>query len=122
MILKLRRICFFFAHDKIGVYAEMGILSPVTDFIPMEELEPYMDMTIKAATYQDVVYQLPVYYETLLFMYNKRYMKEEEVRRLRRSFIPIWRRIQREAIMGLWSSIVRLITARGGFMVSGDIS
>lgn len=57
----------------------MGILSPVTDFIPMEELEPYMDMTIKAATYQDMVYQLPVYYETLLFMYNKRYMKEEEV-------------------------------------------
>ena len=70
---------YFFAHDKIGVYAEMGILSPVTDFIPMEELEPNMDMTIKAATYQDVVYQLPVYYETLLFMYNKRYMKEEEV-------------------------------------------
>lgn len=72
---------YFFAHDKIGVYAEMGILSPVTDFIPREELEPYMDMTIRAATYQDVVYQLPVYYETLLFMYNKRYMKEEEVPR-----------------------------------------
>lgn len=72
---------YFFAHDKIGVYAEMGILSPVTDFIPREELDPYMDMTIRAATYQDVVYQLPVYYETLLFMYNKRYMKEEEVPR-----------------------------------------
>lgn len=72
---------YFFAHDKIGVYAEMGILSPVTDFIPGEELDPYMDMTIRAATYQDVVYQLPVYYETLLFMYNKRYMKEEEVPR-----------------------------------------
>lgn len=72
---------YFFAHDKIGVYAEMGILSPITDFIPREELDQYMDMTIKAATYQDVIYQLPVYYETLLFMYNRRYMKEEEVPR-----------------------------------------
>lgn len=72
---------YFFAHDKIGVYAEMGILSPITDFIPREDLDDYMDMTIRAASYQDVIYQLPVYYETLLFMYNKRYMKEDEVPR-----------------------------------------
>lgn len=70
---------YFFAHDKIGVYAEMGILSPVTDFIPEQELQQYMDMTLKAASYQGQIYQLPVYYETLLFLYNKRYMKEEEV-------------------------------------------
>lgn len=70
---------YFFAHDKIGVYAEMGILSPITDFIPEQELQQYMDMTLKAATYQGQIYQLPVYYETLLFLYNKRYMKEEEV-------------------------------------------
>lgn len=113
---------YFFAHDKIGVYAEMGILSPVTDFIPMEELEPYMDMTIKAATYQDVVYQLPVYYETLLFMYNKRYMKEEEVPQTTEELYSYMEENTKGAIMGLWSSIVRLITARGGFMVSGDIS
>mgnify|MGYP000405794325 CR=1 FL=1 len=30
---------YFFAHDKIGVYAEMGILSPITDIIPAEELD-----------------------------------------------------------------------------------
>lgn len=70
---------YFFAHDKIGVYAEMGILSPITDFIPTEELDQYMDMTLQAATYQEQIYQLPVYYETLLFMYNKRYMKETQV-------------------------------------------
>ena len=28
---------YFFAHDKIGVYAEMGILAPITDIIPKEE-------------------------------------------------------------------------------------
>ena len=27
---------YFFAHDKIGVYAEMGILAPITDIIPKE--------------------------------------------------------------------------------------
>ena len=24
---------YFFAHDKLGVYAEMGILAPITDFV-----------------------------------------------------------------------------------------
>lgn len=62
---------YFFAHDKIGVYAEMGILSPITDMIPAEELDAYMDNTIEAATYKGTVYQLPIYYETLLFMYNR---------------------------------------------------
>ena len=70
---------YFFAHDKIGVYAEMGILSPITDIIPAEELDAYMDNTIEAATYKGTVYQLPIYYETLLFMYNRLYMKAEEV-------------------------------------------
>lgn len=70
---------YFFAHDKIGVYAEMGILAPITDIIPEAELEVYMDATIEAATYKDVVYQLPIYYETLLFMYNRLYMDDSEV-------------------------------------------
>ena len=70
---------YFFAHDKIGVYAEMGILAPITDIIPKEELNVYMDNTLEAATYKGEIYQLPVYYETLLFMYNRRYMKDDEV-------------------------------------------
>ena len=70
---------YIFAHDKIGVYAEMDILAPITDIIPEEELESYMDNTIKAATYKDEIYQLPLYYETLLFMYNRLYMDETEV-------------------------------------------
>ena len=70
---------YFFAHDKIGVYAEMGILAPITDIIPKEELNDYMDMTLEAATYKGDIYQLPIYYETLLFMYNRLYMADEEV-------------------------------------------
>ena len=67
---------YFFAHDKIGVYAEMDILAPITDIIPKEELDVYMDNTLEAATYKGEIYQLPVYYETLLFMYNRLYMKD----------------------------------------------
>lgn len=70
---------YFFAHDKIGVYAEMGILAPITDFLPEDVFKNYMDVTVQAATYKGAVYQLPIYYETLLFMYNKAYMKTEEV-------------------------------------------
>lgn len=70
---------YFFAHDKIGVYAEMGILAPITDFIDEETLNQYLLMTIEAATYKGEVYQLPLYFETLLFMYNRLYMSDDEV-------------------------------------------
>ena len=70
---------YFFAHDKIGVYAEMGILAPITDFIDEETLNQYLPMTIEAATYKGEVYQLPLYFETLLYMYNRLYMSDDEV-------------------------------------------
>lgn len=70
---------FIFAHDKIGVFAEMGILAPVGPLLPEGALEDYLPMTISAGTYRDTLYQLPLYFETLLFMYNRRYMQDEEV-------------------------------------------
>lgn len=70
---------YFFAHDKIGVCAEMGILAPITDFIDEETLNQYLPMTIEAATYKGEVYQLPLYFETLLYMYNRLYMSDDEV-------------------------------------------
>lgn len=71
---------YFFAHDKIGVYAEMGILAPVTDLIDRETLDgSYVKMTLDAAAYKGELYQLPVYFETLLFLYNRLYMPDEKV-------------------------------------------
>lgn len=70
---------YFFAHDKIGVYAEMGMLAPITDFVAQDKLDKYMDVTLSAAQYKGTLYQLPIYYETLLFMYNKALMSESEV-------------------------------------------
>ena len=70
---------YFIAHDKLGVYAEMGILAPITDFIAPTVLQGYLPMTVAAASYKGEVYQLPLYFETLLFMYNRRYMDDDEV-------------------------------------------
>lgn len=70
---------FIFAHDKVGVFAEMGILAPIQPLLAEGALENYLPMTLAAVTYKDTLYQLPLYFETLLFMYNRRYMQDEEV-------------------------------------------
>ena len=70
---------FLFAHDKVGVFAEMGILAPVAPLLEDGTLDAFLPMTIDAATYKGTLYQLPLYFETLLFMYNRRYMRDEEV-------------------------------------------
>ena len=70
---------YLFAHDKLGVYAEMGILSPITDFISRDELSDYIPLTLSSSEYKGELYQLPIYFETLLFVYNKKYMGEEEI-------------------------------------------
>ena len=70
---------FLFAHDKIGVFAEMGILAPMAPLLEDGTLDAFLPMTIDAATYKGTLYQLPLYFETLLFMYNRRYMRDEEV-------------------------------------------
>lgn len=62
---------FFYAQDSVGIFAEMGILAPITDLISDTDLADLLPMTLAAGTYKDVKYQLPVYFETLLFMYNK---------------------------------------------------
>lgn len=67
---------FFFAHDKTGLFAEMGILSPITDFISKDDLSSFIPMTVNAGTYKGKLYQLPIYFETQMFMYNKKLMKE----------------------------------------------
>ena len=70
---------FLFAHDKIGVFAEMGILAPIAPLLGEGGTEDFLPMTVTAASYQGTLYQLPLYFETLLFMYNRRYMADEDV-------------------------------------------
>ncbi len=70
---------YLFAHDKVGLFSEIGILAPITDFISIEELDDFFPFTLDAATYKDELYQLPLYFETLLFMYNKDRLSADEV-------------------------------------------
>lgn len=70
---------FLFAHDKIGVFAEMGILAPIAPLLGEGGTEDFLPMTVTAASYQGTLYQLPLYFETLLFMYNRRYMADEDI-------------------------------------------
>lgn len=62
---------YFYAHDSLGMLVGMGILAPITDVISEGDEADLLPMTVKAGTYQDTQYMLPVYFETLLFMYNK---------------------------------------------------
>jgi len=65
---------YFWAHDKVGVFAAMDILAPVNEIIDTSELSDMLPMSVLAGTYEEKLYQLPVYFETLLFMYNKSLM------------------------------------------------
>jgi len=62
---------YLFAHDSLGSFAEMGILEPIGSLISADKEADLLPMTIEAATYKGEQYLMPVYYETLLFMYNK---------------------------------------------------
>lgn len=67
---------YFFAHDKLGTFAQLGILAPITEFVSPEDLADLLPMTIEASTYQSEIYELPIYFETQMFMYNKALMSE----------------------------------------------
>lgn len=62
---------YLFAHDSIGMYAAMGITAPVSDILSEEALSDLLPMTREACTYDGKLYQVPVYFETLLLLYNK---------------------------------------------------
>lgn len=62
---------YMYAHDSLGTFVEMGVLAPITDVIEESVYSDMLPMTLKAGNYKDSQYLMPVYFETLLFMYNK---------------------------------------------------
>ena len=62
---------YMYAHDSLGTFVEMGVLAPITDVVEKSVYSDMLPMTLKAGQYKGEQYLLPVYYETLLFMYNK---------------------------------------------------
>jgi arabinogalactan oligomer/maltooligosaccharide transport system substrate-binding protein len=62
---------YMYAHDSLGMFVEMGALAPITDVIDETVYLDMLPMTLKAGNYKDTQYLMPVYFETLLFIYNK---------------------------------------------------
>lgn len=62
---------YMYAHDSLGTFVEMGVLSPITDVVSEDVYQDMLPMTVEAGQYKGEQYLLPIYYETLLFMYNK---------------------------------------------------
>ena len=62
---------YMYAHDSLGTFVEMGVLSPLSDIAGEEVYADMLPMTQEAGLYKGEQYLLPVYFETLLFMYNK---------------------------------------------------
>lgn len=62
---------YMYAHDSLGMFVEMGALAPLADVIDKKVYADMLPMTLKAGNYKDSQYLMPVYFETLLFIYNK---------------------------------------------------
>lgn len=62
---------YMYAHDSLGTFVEMGVIAPITDVVDASVYADMLDMTKEAGQYKDEQYLLPIYFETLLFMYNK---------------------------------------------------
>ena len=59
---------FFGAHDAIGAYAEMGILSGIEGYADATTLGSFLDSTVDAGEYKGTKYLFPLYAETNLLM------------------------------------------------------
>ena len=62
---------YMYAHDSLGTFVEMGVLAPLSDITGEDVYADMLPMTQEAGVYKGEQYLLPVYFETLLFMYNK---------------------------------------------------
>lgn len=63
---------YFYAHDVLGSFVAMDLLAPLSDVTDVDTLlADDLPMTVKAGQLNDTQYLLPIYFETLLFIYNK---------------------------------------------------
>lgn len=62
---------YFYAHDVLGTFVAMDILAPLSDVSDSDLLADHLPLTIEAGQIGGTQYFLPVYFETLVFLYNK---------------------------------------------------
>ena len=62
---------YLYAHDTLGTFVAMDILAPITDVVDASVYADDLPMTVQAGQLNGEQYLLPVYFETLVFLYNK---------------------------------------------------
>lgn len=62
---------YFYAHDVLGTFVAMDIVAPLSDVVDPDILSDHLPMTVAAGQFGGTQYLLPVYFETLVFLYNK---------------------------------------------------
>ena len=62
---------YFYAHDVLGSFVAMDIVAPLSDVVDTGILANHLPMTVEAGQIGGTQYLLPVYFETLVFLYNK---------------------------------------------------
>ena len=62
---------YFYAHDVLGTFVAMDILTPLSEVVDLAVLEDDLPLTVEAGQIGGTQYLLPVYFETLVFLYNR---------------------------------------------------
>ncbi len=63
---------FIFAHERIGDWAETGIIAPLDDKVDEQEQQAFLPVTVDALRYKGKLYGVPLAFKTLALFYNKK--------------------------------------------------
>ena len=66
---------FITAHDRIGDWAEAGLVEPISFWVKETELDQYLKPTIEAFTYRHQLYGFPLSCKSLALFYHPRLVK-----------------------------------------------
>ena len=82
---------YFYAHDVLGTFVAMDILAPLSDILDTDALlADALPMTVKAGQLNGTQYLLPVYFETLVFLYTTRPSGRGRSRTPRKPCMTTW--------------------------------
>ena len=61
---------FIFAHDRIGDWAETELIEPLNFWVTPESLDIYLENTVDALIYKNLLYGLPLAFKSFVLFYN----------------------------------------------------
>ena len=62
---------FIFAHDRVGDWAEQGLIEPVSIWSSTEYLQSFFKSTVEALVYKKSLYGLPIAFKSVVLYYNR---------------------------------------------------